>query len=252
MNLFEEMLMSEVKDTQEQSKVEIEVKNFGPISEAKIDLRPLTVFVGPSNTGKTYFATLVYALHGIFEGFLRVPLPNLFKSSYRIFSKPHNNPTAAAAALASTDEEAPEIVNKLTTKHRHFKFLDLPKGIRELAQTTIKDPEFSQNNLLTELRRCYGFHNISGLVRDTQDQNSEMRMLIIEDETEESDSWLLPEEVGAWHFQKDEPVKEIAFHPRKGFSPKDYQDVAEGLYNRSVNLQQKYEKLKGESRREST
>ena len=75
---------------------------------------------------------------------------------------------------------------------------------------------------------------------------------VIEDETEESDSWLLPEEVGAWHFQKDEPVKEIAFHPRKGFSPKDYQDVAEGLYNRSVNLQQKYENLKGESRREST
>ena len=52
--------MSEVKDTQEQPKIEIEVKNFGPIAEANIDLRPLTVFVGPSNTGKTYFATLVY------------------------------------------------------------------------------------------------------------------------------------------------------------------------------------------------
>ncbi len=46
--------MSEVKDTQEQPKVEIAVENFGPIAEANIDLRPLTVFVGPSNTGKTY------------------------------------------------------------------------------------------------------------------------------------------------------------------------------------------------------
>jgi hypothetical protein len=64
-------------------------------------------------------------------------------------------------------------------------------------------------------------------------------------------NWLLPEEVGAWHFQKDRPVKEIAFHPRRGFSPKDYQDVAEGLYNRSVNLQQKYEKQKSEGGRES-
>ncbi len=492
--------MSEVKDTQDHPKVEIAVENFGPIAEANIDLRPLTVFVGPSNTGKTYFATLVYALHGIFEGFLRVPFPNLFKSTYRMFSKPHNN---LAGAFASTDEEAPEIINKLSTKHRHFKFLDLPKGIRELAQATIKDSGISQNNLDTELRRCFGCHNISELIRGTQDQNSEMRMVInvseekqdfwslnftatntdvvidgtinedmilldkncwlseedglnfdevlanspeifpglrvnnrnryylpaarsgimqshqvitssvmanasrsgleqieiptlsglivdfmqqvilyeedksseskitklsktlesdviggqivstpsqngypvflyqpsdssegvrlsqsssmvselaplvlllrsgiksgdtliieepeahlhpgaqadmavilarlvragvkviitthsdwllqeignlilegvIEDETEESDSWLLPEEVGAWHFQKDEPVKEIAFHPRKGFSPKDYQDVAEGLYNRSVNLQQKYENLKGESRREST
>ena len=57
-------------------------------------------------------------------------------------------------------------------------------------------------------------------------------------------SWLLPEEIGAWHFQRDKSVKEIAFHPRRGFSPKDYQDVAEGLYNRSVNLQQRYEKQK--------
>ena len=75
---------------------------------------------------------------------------------------------------------------------------------------------------------------------------------LIDEKTDEQPSWLLPEEVGAWHFQKDEPVKEIAFHPRKGFSPKDYQDVAESLYNRSVNLQQKYEKQEGESKRECT
>ena len=67
---------------------------------------------------------------------------------------------------------------------------------------------------------------------------------LLAEETDEPASWLLPEEVGAWHFQKDKPVKEIAFHPRRGFSPKDYQDVAEGLYNRSVNLQQRYEKQK--------
>ena len=43
--------MSQVKDTQH-PKVKIAVKNFGPIAEADIDLRPLTVFVGPSNTGR--------------------------------------------------------------------------------------------------------------------------------------------------------------------------------------------------------
>lgn len=67
---------------------------------------------------------------------------------------------------------------------------------------------------------------------------------LIGEQTNGPESWLLPEEVGAWHFQKDGPVKEIAFHPRRGFSPKGYQDVAEGLYNRSVNLQQRYEKQK--------
>lgn len=59
--------MSEVNDTEEQPKVEIEVKNFGPIEQAKIDLRPLTVFVGPSNTGKTYLCTLLYMMHTIFR-----------------------------------------------------------------------------------------------------------------------------------------------------------------------------------------
>ncbi len=43
-------------------KVELEVKDFGPIAEAKVELRPLTVFVGPSNTGKSYLAILMYAL----------------------------------------------------------------------------------------------------------------------------------------------------------------------------------------------
>ncbi|MDE0425043.1 MAG: AAA family ATPase [Candidatus Poribacteria bacterium] len=68
---------------------------------------------------------------------------------------------------------------------------------------------------------------------------------LLAEQTDASASWLLPEEVGAWHFQRDEPVKEIPFKPREGISPKDYEDVAEGLYNRSVNLQQRFEKKKG-------
>ena len=32
--------------------VRISVKDFGPIASGTVDLRPLTVFVGPSNTGK--------------------------------------------------------------------------------------------------------------------------------------------------------------------------------------------------------
>ena len=44
----------------------IEVADFGPIRHAAVDLRPLTVFAGPSNTGKSYLAMLVYALHQCF------------------------------------------------------------------------------------------------------------------------------------------------------------------------------------------
>ena len=54
-------------DLTKQDSLELEVANFGPIVEAKIDLRPLTVFVGPSNTGKSYLAILIYALHRFFR-----------------------------------------------------------------------------------------------------------------------------------------------------------------------------------------
>ena len=45
----------------------LEVIDFGPLTEARIELRPLTVFVGPSNTGKSWLATLAYALHRYFD-----------------------------------------------------------------------------------------------------------------------------------------------------------------------------------------
>lgn len=50
------------------SNTKISVKNYGPIAEAKnVELCPLTVFVGPSNTGKSYLAILVYSLFKSFE-----------------------------------------------------------------------------------------------------------------------------------------------------------------------------------------
>ena len=40
----------------------LEVKNLGPIKEAKIDLnRSMTIFCGPNNTGKTYLSYTIYA-----------------------------------------------------------------------------------------------------------------------------------------------------------------------------------------------
>lgn len=57
------------------------VRDFGSIEQADVEFRPLTVFVGPSNTGKSYLATLSYALHRYFAaeadpyawGFRRFP-----------------------------------------------------------------------------------------------------------------------------------------------------------------------------------
>ena len=482
-----EITMSEIKDTQQHPKVEIAVKNFGPIAEANIDLRPLTVFVGPSNTGKTYFATLVYALHGLLDGFPRIPLLNFAGLS---FAKMVSGSGTSANSIAS-EEDIRESLENLKISDQSFKFSDLPQRTREDIRSGLTDPKVFNH----EIEHCFNIDSVSKLLRSTktdgnktsislgvsetsqnlwaikiQNFNTEisieeqvnenilihpeeeevfkksrylwkheplpyieyfkvfrsadksknrqryylpaarsgimecygvvassimgyavrgaiptlssivgdfMMNLIVYEESRRSDnvpidtiidvleteiltgkitskrlpagypdffyqsqdvkdgiridqgssmvselaplvlflrsgikpgdtliieepeahlhpgaqadmavilarlvragirviitthsdwlleeignltlegligeqtngpaSWLLPEEVGAWHFQKDKPVKEIAFHPRRGFSPKDYQDVAEGLYNRSVNLQQRYEKQK--------
>ncbi|AGK61504.1 hypothetical protein Asulf_01526 [Archaeoglobus sulfaticallidus PM70-1] len=45
----------------------VEVENLGSIKKGKVELKPLTVFIGPNNTGKTYLA---YLISGLCEDFL--------------------------------------------------------------------------------------------------------------------------------------------------------------------------------------
>lgn len=44
------------------SQIIIDVRNFGPIRSGRFDIRPLTVFTGKNNTGKSCLASIVYAL----------------------------------------------------------------------------------------------------------------------------------------------------------------------------------------------
>ena len=44
------------------SILDIKLKNFGPISEGRISLKPLTILIGPNNSGKSYVAALVYSI----------------------------------------------------------------------------------------------------------------------------------------------------------------------------------------------
>jgi len=50
------------------------VQNLGPIAEAEVELRPLTLFVGENNSGKTWLSSVIWGLHGeLVERGLKVP-----------------------------------------------------------------------------------------------------------------------------------------------------------------------------------
>jgi len=42
--------------------IELDISNFGPIEKGRIALRPLTILVGPNNSGKTYASVLAHSV----------------------------------------------------------------------------------------------------------------------------------------------------------------------------------------------
>lgn len=92
----------------------INVENFGPISKGEVQLRPLTVFTGRSNTGKSWFASLVYALLNSWYSFddwasEQQNFPEEFKNSFP------ENPNSWAEGLARG-----KVINLSASDHRNL------------------------------------------------------------------------------------------------------------------------------------
>lgn len=151
-------------------KVHINVKNFGPIEAAEIDLRPLTVFVGESNTGKTYLAALIYALHKNFGGVSQFPWAGFavsyFSVAYRLLQGD------SQSQQEKFEQEILEVIEKLNTPERPFKFFDLPQEIRTQLEVRLTD----QEDFTNELERCFDLESVSKLIRFTGSRNNEMKV----------------------------------------------------------------------------
>ena len=155
-------------DTPKQTdSLQIEVSDFGPIVNARVDLRPFTVFVGPSNTGKSYLAILIYALHRFFvplslparvnaDGSMTIPartgpdLPDKSVKALLDFAR------TFAEAAAEPDK------GKVTLSRPAAEALRLGFGRRA-------------GILVEELARCFGLRETGPLVRKGQ---SDARVVI--------------------------------------------------------------------------
>lgn len=155
------MKETKTSETSKHPNVEISAKNFGPIAEATINLHPLTVFVGPSNTGKTYFSTLIYVLDGVFTGHSKFP------GRFKRLGIPGFNDL-----LNQNWNAIRSILKKLNTSNQSIKFSDLPPEIRASLESDLKDPESTAN----ELKRCFDLNSITELIRLKNGQRSEMNI----------------------------------------------------------------------------
>ena len=143
--------------------VRISVADFGPIETGTVDLRPLTVFVGPSNTGKTYFAILIYALHRIMEGFPRLPwLPG--RRRYDLWWDLRSR-EAVGLDTNVWKEELLGVFKKLVTAGQTFRLSDLPGGVNSVLKASLEDPDVLGTGIETELRRCFDVESAFDLVR---------------------------------------------------------------------------------------
>ena len=155
--------MNGIKNMQP-TNVHIKVQNFGPIEKAEIDLRPLTVFVGESNTGKTYLAALIYALYGSFAGFSRFPWSHHDVLDLRL--------TMRDSQVHNKDGEIREILEKLWKSELPYKFSDLPQRMRAQLQSGLNAPEIFS----TQLKRCFDLGSTSDLIRFPGSQENGMKV----------------------------------------------------------------------------
>ncbi len=129
--------------------------DFGPIVEAKIDLRPLTVFVGPSNTGKSYLAILIYALHQHFSGSKRFIMGSIRRLS----------PMFARGQTGNFSSETISDLEEII-KVRSDREKSLAVNIPETVAAAIRlEFETRMQFLEGEMARCFGVDNIVPLIR---------------------------------------------------------------------------------------
>lgn len=142
------------------------VTDFGPIAKADIDLRPLTVFVGPSNTGKSYMAVLIYAMHQFF---------NAYSSNVDFFTP---NPRSLAGwmqrpTLSKSDTQALHHLSKrFLLEFEEEVSIELPEFVAALVRKSFKNVAPLSEMFKKEITRCFGIDRTGNLIRHSSDNKA--------------------------------------------------------------------------------
>ena len=164
-----------------QDYLRLTARDFGPILDADIEMRPLTVFVGPSNTGKSYLAILVYALHKFFYRYASDDPFERIMAGPRQWDVELSTLDAGNMERLGLSEEVIAQVFRWTkdvvteTNASLDKFLDpfgspdtelseLPTFISDVVRRLLNSDVFS-DLFSTEITRCFGIKGVTDLLR---------------------------------------------------------------------------------------
>ena len=146
-------------DISNANPLELTVTNFGPIAEANIELRPMTVFVGPSNTGKSYLAALIYALQRSLGA-----IPE--STDHSGFSKQLylDRLMDSLGGYALSKEDIDQVSNWLeqTILHSHSSqspspsLMELQDSVSEIVRSILENGDYLTPYLEREFSRCFG------------------------------------------------------------------------------------------------
>jgi predicted ATPase len=148
-----------------QQRLTLSVKNFGPIRKGAFEVKPLTVFIGPNNSGKSYMALLLYALskalagrigRHVYPSFFRVERPKdleRYSSELQAWLRPAFHPEAG--------------------ERKALPFKDLPRNIQEIFRTQLeKSFTLLEKDVYESIRDYFSCEDLKSLIRMGQPQTS--------------------------------------------------------------------------------
>ena len=151
----------------------VSIVNLGPVAKAEIELRPLTVLVGPSNTGKSYAAILIYALHHSFTRYSEQRFMN-----YLFTSTGDRGFDAAETVSRCLTENSDPIIHDLfdlagqidrqqmdATASHEERLISVPDSLAALVRPLLEDTRELGILIGQEIERCFGIGDAKKLIR---------------------------------------------------------------------------------------
>ena len=159
--------------------LEVAVTDFGPIASANIELRPLTVFVGPTNTGKSYLAMLIYAIHRAISG-----ADHSKALGYDLLSSRFGLPTWDNIKYNIPSDFSTDIkmwVNQsfgdsITQQSATLKGKPIPTSFASMMDALMWGSDEVNQLFENEISRCFGVELVSNLIRRRSSKESRIEI----------------------------------------------------------------------------